>query len=516
MTRPRSHFLEKESRLALKSFLPREWLVLDISPDCGLDTEVTIVKGEEVTNLVFWLQLKATVRPTSSGEPVSTSIKAGHLRYYESCRTPVLILFWIEPNDAFYYLLAQRYIREELSAKTPNWRDQRTVTITFPPGSRLLDPEKLESIATDGWLCVLECRLVPEFGVPCYWLDGIPQSDDEELKARTATALVHVQREEHRDAIAELEDAIEVLTLAPAQRMSLLLSLGNAYLRLSEYGSALANYRAILDSVGKVSGEDALQGKAAALSNIGLISSAKGDLRYALLQHQRALQIHTNMGYKPGQAAALGNIGLVYWDMGVLGQAVHFLQQALRIHAEIGYKRGQANALGNIGLIYSDMADRDQALSHQRQALAISTETGHAQGQASALGNIGLVLRAKGDPDGALDLLRQALRIYTEIGCRQGQAATLANIGLILRAMGVINEALRHHQQALQIHRDTGYKRGQVNQLANIGFVSRAAGNHDQALRYLREALAILDQHELAHGRDVIEGAIAEIAASHS
>ena len=111
MKRPRRYVLETESMLALESRRP-EWVWQELDPDYGLDLEVTIVEDERVTEKILWLQMKATDTSPSPGKHPAKPIKTKHLRHYQTCRTPVLIVYWIKPDDAFYYVFAQHYIRE--------------------------------------------------------------------------------------------------------------------------------------------------------------------------------------------------------------------------------------------------------------------------------------------------------------------------------------------------------------------------------------------------------------------
>jgi len=108
-----------------------------------------------------------------------------------------------------------------------------------------------------------------------YWLDGIPQSDDKELRERAFRFLTLVERERYDDAIVEMEDILKVCILSPTEKMSILLNLGNAYYSLSQFDNALKNYNAIFEITKKVSEEEAIKGKASALGNIGLLYSDK-------------------------------------------------------------------------------------------------------------------------------------------------------------------------------------------------------------------------------------------------
>ena len=204
-----------------------------------------------------------------------------------------------------------------------------------------------------------------------YWVDGIPKSDDKELKEHYLKALLLCKNDKYEDAIKEFENILRICMISPTEKMSILLSLGNAYYSLSQNDKALENYNALLEITEKVGKKDALEGKASALGNIGLILKNKGDLDNALKYHQDALKIHVEIGYKQGEASDLGNIGLIYSDKGDLDNALKYHQDALKIDREIGYKQGEANQLGNIGIIYSDKGDLDNALIYLREALEV-------------------------------------------------------------------------------------------------------------------------------------------------
>jgi tetratricopeptide (TPR) repeat protein len=490
MERPYSHQLEEESRRAFVNLLPSAWIVRPKDPDYGIDMEVEIVEGERVTNNVLWVQIKATGSLEQTQRKISYPMKTRHLKHYEGCRLPVIILFWIKSANAFYYLFAQRFIKEELSREDPNWRAQETKTIEFPSDSKLENADALESIATDGYLYIAQQQLSANSSV-IYWLDGIPKSDDAELKEGMLKALSFMIKEKHHDAIAELEHILKVCTVSPTQRMSILLNLGNVCYSLSQYDRALTSYAAILELTRKVREKDALYGKSAALGNIGLIYRAKGDLDNALKHMKEALKIDQKIGNKREEAGGLGNIGMFYSAKGDLDNALKYLTQALQIHRAIGDMQGEASDIGNIGAILAEKGDLDNALKHMKEALKIFQETGYKEGEANELGNIGAILRAKGDLDNSLKHHQEALKIDQKIGYREGEAIDVGNIGLVFRAKGDLDNSLKHHQEALKISQEIGYRQGEARALINIGMIFGDRGDLDNALKYLTQALQI-------------------------
>lgn len=534
--------LEYESRLALRSFLPPEWIWRDKVPDYGIDAEVEIVENKKVTNKAFWIQLKATsMKP--QGE-ISYQMKTKHLKYYEGCILPVLIVYWIKPDKKFYYLFAQQYIKETLYDYRPNWKDQETVKIKFGPP--LTDSKQLECIAKNWRLYLLNQH--PDTD---YLIDAISQSCNEELKKQMLKALSHIRNEEHAATINAFESMLRACTLSPAEQMPVLLGLGNEYYLLDQNEKALRNYETVLELIKKVNEKDFLKEKSVALGNIGLIYRGKGDLDEALEYYKKAFKIHREIGYERGEASDLENIGLIFHGKGDLDRALKYhieafkmykdlkyergkancirniglvyrgkgdldkaLQchvQALKIYGEIKYKRGIAVQSGNIGIIYRRKGDLDKAMKYHIQALKIHRKSGYKRGEASQLGNIGLIYRHKGNVDEALQCHKEAFKIYKKIKYERGEASQLGDIGLVYRAKGDVDEALQHHEKALEIHRKIKYSQGEAVQLGNIGIIYEEKGNFESALQYLQEALTILDSCGLLYGRDTITTAIERI-----
>jgi hypothetical protein len=70
-----------------------------------------------------------------------------------------MILLWRKPENAFYYLFAQEFIREELSTDDPIWRTKKTKTISFLPKSKLADVNSLKTLATEGYFYIIQRQL---------------------------------------------------------------------------------------------------------------------------------------------------------------------------------------------------------------------------------------------------------------------------------------------------------------------------------------------------------------------
>jgi tetratricopeptide (TPR) repeat protein len=511
MKRTRQQVLEEESRRALKNILPAEWIPRDLVPDYGLDMEITIVEGEEVTNGVFAVQLKATDRIVDNQGMIPLRIKSQYLKDYEIYPLPVFILYYIKLINVFYYVFAQKYIKENLSLDTPAWRNQKYATIRFSPHSILKNIENFKSAVLDSSFYVTLSQLNLKPGGAVYFLDGIPQSDDEELKRLTLLALSYSQTNRHQLAIQEFEHILRVCTASPSERMALLLSLGNAYYSISQYENALKNFRAANNLTSKVRDTSVFEGKAIALNGIGLIYANKGRLDGSRKYFQKAIRIFRKIGYREAEAGTLNNIGTVYRIQGELKKAMARYRLALKIHKETGNRRGQAAVLGNVGNVYQDKDNLRKALEYYREALEIHRDVGYREGEADNLGSIGTVYGKRDEPKEAMAHLRMALKIFSNIGNREKEATTLGSIGIVYRMKGEGGKSMKYQQLALEINRQIGNREGEAIDLGNIGSLYLDEGELGEALRNYRAALKIFKKiGDTAHIK-MIEQEIAAI-----
>ncbi len=494
MIRSDEDILHEEAIRALEQLLPRGWIIRKINPDFGLDLEITIVEQNNVTNDVSWAQIKST-RKNLAAKKIALSLETRYLKYYEHGRLPILLFYYIKPKKAICYLFVQKYIQEILAKKKPAWRDQEYITIHFE--SKLSSGDEIAEIIRDGYYYIITGSMSKD-GV-MYWLDGIPRSDDVEIKKRTWRAMLDIEEYKYQAGIDEMERILRELVLSPSQRMSTLISIGNALYRSKQLDGALEHYESALTVMQRVNESEARLGESFLRNNMSRVYMIKGDLDTALNLLQQALSLCKQINNIEGEACALGNMGVIYDTKGDLDKSLDFQQQALALHKQIGRKEGEAGALVNIGLIHNIRGEFDKALDFLKQALAIDNQIGDKEGVAVDLCNIGIIYQTKGDLDMALDMFNQALALDQQIGNKEGEASDLGNIGLLYSAEGNLNEALDLHKQALALHRQVGNKECEAKDLGNIGSVYMIMGNNDTALDFQQQALTL--EHQIGDKR---------------
>jgi len=508
--------LEDESRIALHTLLPSNWVKSEFREDYGLDMQITIVKGEEVSNNVFSVQIKATDRKIKANRAISLPIPTKNLIDYENYPLPVFILGYVKNRDVFYYIFAQKFIKETLPLEKPEWRNLKNISIRFSPECEFKNAGKIIKMVEEGAYYVALVKLNSENNNFPYWVDGIPKSDNKELKAITLKALELTKNHKYELAIKTFKGILNTCNLAPTERMSTLLNIGNAYISLSQFDEALAFYFDANKILPKVNKTGAIVGKAVILSSIGLVYESKSGYVEALSYHRKALRIFRITKYFDGEAGTLNNIGNVYRIQGEQQKAFYNFKLALKLHQDSRNLMGEATVLGNIGNIYQERENFKKALEYYNSALTLHHKTGNLVAEANMLGSIGTTLERrigtrcenKNDAKDSILFLKKALNIFNKIGALEGQGTTLTNLGLTFFDRKKYRLALKYFEKSLSISKSVGSKHGEAYNLANIASSYWRIGKLNEALQNYLQANSLFkdigETYNIAKTEDAI------------
>jgi hypothetical protein len=111
-----------------------DWIPADISPDKGEDLLVRIYEDRRWTALTFFAQLKSTQhldRETQTEDAISLSLDTKDFPHWIDANPPVIVVFWDVNKRTGVWQDFPR-IMSEVSASTPGWRKQKTVTAHIP------------------------------------------------------------------------------------------------------------------------------------------------------------------------------------------------------------------------------------------------------------------------------------------------------------------------------------------------------------------------------------------------
>lgn len=109
--RPKEHQVEDLSVLALRRILPREWVYREKSHDYGIDGEIEFFdENGYATGELFYVQLKAT-DATDNQHKRRVQLSNSAINYYQSLKTPVLIVRYAGETKTLYYRWAHKIDR---------------------------------------------------------------------------------------------------------------------------------------------------------------------------------------------------------------------------------------------------------------------------------------------------------------------------------------------------------------------------------------------------------------------
>ena len=287
---------------------------------------------------------------------------------------------------------------------------------------------------------------------------------DDEVKARSAIALLHVLGEDQ-----------------------------GRFDRAHEWEGLVAG---ILQRLGK--NEELRAGFA---NELGFLYEAEGRYPESLAKHQEAAAIRRRLlgDRDPEVAGVLGNAGVALYGLGRYPEAMATFQDALKIQeAALGPEHPEvASTLNRIGGTLFAQGRYEEAVRYHRRALAIREAALGPKHRlvADVLSNLGSDLDELGRFDEARGYLERALRIRLEIFGRTHPdvAAALDNLGAVEANQRRWPEALSHHRQALEVRLATVGREHPKTALTlhNLGNVFNLQGRYGEALPYFKQALAI-------------------------
>ena len=371
----------------------------------------------------------------------------------------------------------RKFSPTELRRRRDNWYEKFKQRM---PGvdHKTLAGELLEQFAD---------KLAPPQGATAIGTEELAKAAGPDTEARLQEALELQAQHKEREAIDALYEAFH-RELEPRAKIELHLLLGNCFIRLSELVQAEGHYKQALEA-SRQAGSAAHQ--AAALGNLGVVSSDRGDDATARRLLEEALAIDRQLSDVDGEASDLGNLGILYYHQGDFEEAESHCLMALELHRAAGNLLGEANQLGSLANVYTAQGELAKAETLYQQALEVFRKIGNRLSEATALINLGGFYRRRRELDTAEKVYREALAIGREIDniATQGQAHSgLGNVNIYRHQL---DEAERYHQSALDLNRVIGDRRGETTALTNLATVFSTRRQYDKAQASYEAALSV-------------------------
>ena len=91
-----------------------------------------------------------------------------------------------------------------------------------------------------------------------------------------------------------------------------------------------------------------------------------GDYQKAIVNHEKNLNIVTDIGSPEGKGRAYSNLGKAYHSLGDFRKAIEYHEKVLTIAKEIGDRKEEGLAYRNTNAAYHLLGDQKAIVNHER------------------------------------------------------------------------------------------------------------------------------------------------------
>jgi len=218
--------------------------------------------------------------------------------------------------------------------------------------------------------------------------------------------------------------------------------------------------------------------------------------------------------HKKWQAQAYNDLGITEQLDLKFRKAIILHQKALQIRTEIGDEAGMGSSLLKIGMLYCQIQELDKALEAELKALIYLRKVLNKQGIAYALNNVCAILE---DQKIFQDIKKYATESYTicyEIGDSVGMANAANYIGQCFERERKLPEADQKFKESLAIFTGRSDTINMSNVLNNLGYLYTRT-NKKLTLQYYEASLALLLAYSIPDTNGLI-GILANVANQHN
>ncbi len=220
-----------------------------------------------------------------------------------------------------------------------------------------------------------------------------------------------------------------------------------------------------------------------ALSNLGEVNYAKGNLAKSLAQFEQARQLFEHD--RNGKARVHLFVGYITGSVGQPEKAVAEISRARDLYREINNKVGEGLALTALGQSHTGQ-DEDRAIELHRSAVDILQPIGDRHSEAIALNGLGQAYRHLGEYSIALHYHEKALRLFDNSGSLDGASVTTLLIARAYLKSGDLDQALAYYQRCLKLSRAAKKLRTEAIALSEIATPYALQGHSEQTSKQYR------------------------------
>jgi predicted ATPase/DNA-binding SARP family transcriptional activator/Tfp pilus assembly protein PilF len=227
-----------------------------------------------------------------------------------------------------------------------------------------------------------------------------------------------------------------------------------------------------------------------------------GRLNKARRYLEEMLPLFTGMGDQSSKAAALGNLGLIASERGDYIQAKGRYEQGLRIHQEVGNPVGQSAAHVNLGELYLAQGALVKAEAHLKQALDIVRQIHSKSREAMVLSDLSQLAHYRGEDEIAREYSYKAIRLAEEDGDHDRLGMAWMILGYALLGMGQLGESAEAFRRSVNIRAGLEQPNLTAEALAGLAQVALSQEDLNQAMSIIEEILEQLSTGSLVGTAD--------------
>lgn len=242
---------------------------------------------------------------------------------------------------------------------------------------------------------------------------------------------------------------------------------------------------------------------AIALSNLGCVFNAQGEIWLAIHHFEKAIALDPNfldayinlgnvlkearifdraaasylraLNLCPNNAVVLGNLACVYYEQGLIDMAIETFGRAIRLQPNF------PDAYCNLANALKEKGRVSEAEECYETALKL------CQNHADSLNNLANIKRERGYIEEATSLYLKALEVFPEF------AAAHSNLASVLQQQGKLTEAIHHYREAIKISPTF------ADAYSNMGNTLKELGDVQGALQCYTRAIQINPAFADAH-----------------
>jgi len=266
-----------------------------------------------------------------------------------------------------------------------------------------------------------------------------------------------------------------------------------ALFRFWDMREHLAEGRARLEAVLRLSGSDHLKERARVALFLGALATTQGDYPAAESSLERSLSLYEELGDESGIAASLNALAVSARDRGDYAAAQSNFERSLACWRMLPDRQAIARCLHNLANVVKIRGDYPRARWALSEATDIFEELGDRSGAAWSINQQGDIAREQGDLVAARELYERSLLAFREAADPWGAARSLTDLAYIDCEHGRHLTAHIACREALEIFASLGHRRGIARALEGSACLALAQGHAERALK-LAAAAAHLRQ----------------------